>query len=350
VPKLQPFRTEPTFSGRIWGTHSLAPLFPEKTDLIDPIGEAWLTDVNCRVMNGAFAGKTLGQAWHEMPEEWRGSRVTSYKDFPLLVKFIFPNDKLSIQVHPDDAYASQHEQAAGGRGKTEMWHVISAQPDAELLLGLKPGVSKEKFRKAIHSDKVEELFQRHPVRAGDTYFVPAGTQHAIGPGMIIGEIQEYSDLTYRVYDYGRVDASGKPRELHIEKALQVTNFEGTKGGKVSPLQLGTSEAPKRLLVACDFFAAERWDCSQETAIASDPEEFQLLTFLRGSGKLLGQNFAFDYADGECWFVPASLPAVVVQPSRPTSFLRITVPDRAALHDRLVRSGFAEEQVARVVMD
>jgi mannose-6-phosphate isomerase len=350
VPKLAPFRTEPTFSGRIWGAHSLAPLFPDKTDLVDPIGEAWLTDVNCRVINGTFAGRTLGEAWHEMPQDWRGTRLTSYKNFPLLVKFIFPNDKLSIQVHPDDAYAAQHEQAAGGRGKTEMWHVISAQPDAELFLGLKPGVTKETFRQAIHSDKVEDLFQRHPVRAGDTYFVPAGTQHAIGPGMIIGEIQEYSDLTYRVYDYKRVDASGKSRELHIEKALEVTNFEGTKGGKLSPLQLDSREAKKRLLAACDFFATERWDCVKETVVASDPGEFQLLVILRGSGKMLGEDVAFDYADGECWFVPASLPAVVLQPMRHTSFLRVTVPDRAELHQRLVQRGFAEEQVARVVMD
>jgi mannose-6-phosphate isomerase len=318
--------------------------------LVDPIGEAWLTDVNCRIVNGAFAGKTLGEVWHEMPEDWRGTRLTKYKDFPLLVKFIFPNDKLSIQVHPDDAYAAKHEQAAGGRGKTEMWHVISAQPDAELLVGLKPGVTKEKFRAAIASGNTEELFLRHPVRSGDTYFVPAGTQHAICPGMIIAEIQEYSDLTYRVYDYGRVDASGKPRELHIDKALAVTNFEGTKGGKVSPLQLDSEDAKRRLLAACDFFATERWDCGKETVVASDPAEFQLLVILRGSGKMLGDGFALDYADGECWFVPAALPAVMLQPVRPTSFLRITVPDRTALHDRLVQRGFAEEQVARVVMD
>src|SRR5215510_14699448 len=122
---------------------SLAPLFPEKTNLAEPIGEVWLTAVDCKVATGPFAGKTLGEAWREMPPEWRGARFAEPSDFPLLIKFIFPNDKLSIQVHPDDAYAAAHEQVSGGRGKTEMWHIVAAKSDTSLLLGLKPGTTKE---------------------------------------------------------------------------------------------------------------------------------------------------------------------------------------------------------------
>ena len=162
-----------------------------------------------------------------MPPEWRGTRTGSYKDFPLLVKFLFPTEKLSIQVHPDDAFAGEFEHAAGGRGKTEMWHIVSAEPGAELLLGLKSGVTREDFLRGIAQGNVEELFLRYTVHAGETYFVEPGTQHAILPGMIVCEVQEYSDLTYRVYDYGRVDGQGKPRELHLEKALEVTRFDGT---------------------------------------------------------------------------------------------------------------------------
>ena len=114
----EPFRIEPIFSPRIWGSRSLAPLFPNKTDLAEPLGEAWLTGVDCKIVTGPFAAKSLGAAWHEMPVDWRGSALKTVKDFPLLAKFIFPKDKLSIQVHPDDAYASVHEKAAGGRGKT----------------------------------------------------------------------------------------------------------------------------------------------------------------------------------------------------------------------------------------
>src|SRR6266478_7399712 len=172
-------------------------------DLKSPIGEAWLTGLDCHVVSGQFAGRTLGQAWKEMSVPWRGSRFEGDVDFPLLLKFIFPTDKLSIQVHPDDAYAAIHERAAGGRGKTEMWHIVSAEPGARILMGLKPGVDKKDFLAGLENQTLESLFQSHTVQAGDTIFVPAGTPHAIGPGMIVCEVQEYSDLTYLVYDYCR---------------------------------------------------------------------------------------------------------------------------------------------------
>ena len=342
-------RIEPIFSPRPWGVHSLAPLFPEKTNLHEPLGEAWLTALESRIANGPFAGKTLGESWRAMPAEWRGTRLASYRDFPLLVKFLFPNDKLSIQVHPDDAYASKHEQAAGGRGKTEMWHIVSAQPGAELLIGLKPGVTRERFRAALADDTVEELFVRYPVRAGESYFVPAGTQHAISRGMVVCEVQEYSDLTYRVYDYGRVDAAGKARELHIEKALEVTKFEGTPSGIVPPLALHSPDANKHLLAACQFFATERWDCDRTTFIDSDPQEFQLIIILQGSGKLHDAEAALPYRSGQAWFLPASLPTTMLQPAEQTSLLRVTVPNFPLLHHQLENQGFDKTAVSRVLV-
>ena len=158
VPEPVLTRIDPFFSPRLWGARSLAPLFPDKTNLAEPIGEAWLTALDSRVANGPYAGKSLGESWHAMPIEWRGTRTGSYKEFPLLVKFLFPMDKLSIQVHPDDAFASRFEQAAGGRGKTEMWHIVSAKPGAELLIGLKPGVTREDFLRGVAHKTVEELF------------------------------------------------------------------------------------------------------------------------------------------------------------------------------------------------
>src|SRR6202022_4246082 len=178
----------------------------------------------CKIASGPLAGRTLGDAWGAMSAEWRGTWLTSCQDFPILVKFIFPQDKLSIQVHPDDAYAAAHEQAAGGRGKTEMWHAVYSEPGASLLLGLKPGVDKKKFLDAMKENRLEDIFQSHPVNAGATFFVAAGTRRTFGPGMILCEVQEYSDLTYRVYDYGPVDSKGKPRELHIEKAIEEMKF------------------------------------------------------------------------------------------------------------------------------
>lgn len=342
-------RIEPFFSPRPWGTRSLAPLFPGKTDLKEPIGEAWLTALDSRMAYGPFTGKPLGESWRAMPPAWRGTRTCAYKEFPLLVKFLFPMDKLSIQVHPDDAFASKFEQAAGGRGKTEMWHIVSAEPGAELLIGLKPGVTREDFLQGVAHKTVEDLFVRYPVHAGETYFVEAGTQHAILPGMIVCEIQEYSDLTYRVYDYGRVDAQGKSRELHLEKALKVTHFDGTHSGKIAPLPLHSPDANKHLLAACEFFATERWDCDRTTPIESDESEFQLIIILSGRGELHDAEFSHPFVAGQAWFLPAALPITLLQPKEPTSLLRIIAPDKIELHNELIRMGFDPQDISRVLV-
>lgn len=346
--KPEPFRIDPIFSPRIWGTYSLAPLFPEKAALPEPTGEAWLTGFDCRIGTGLYSGKTLREAWHQMPAEWRGTRLAECLDFPLLVKFIFPNDKLSIQVHPDDAYASVHEKAAGGRGKTEMWHAVSAEPGAQVLVGLKPGVDKERFLEGLAPHTLENLFQAHEVHAGDTFFVPAGTPHTIGPNMILCEVQEYSDLTYRVYDYGRVDAHGKPRELHIEKALEVMRFGYSKGGKVPPLVLNAAEHAEKLLCACAYFAAERLEFSGRREFPADPEHFQLLVILSGRGNLGWPNSAARYTAGECWFVPASLDLAALHPLLPTVVLRTYVPDLAALRRQLHDAGLSAAAISQSV--
>jgi len=258
--KPAPQRLEPTFSPRIWGARSLAPLFPEKSNLAEPLGEAWVTGLDCKIATPEFRGKTLRDAWRDMPVDWRGAQFSANEEFPLLVKFIFPTDMLSLQVHPDDAYAAAHEKAAGGRGKTEMWHIVFADPGSHLLLGLKPGADKKAFLAGLKDNSLESLFQTVPIRAGDSIFVPPGTLHAIGPGVVVCEVQEYSDLTYRVYDYGRVDAQGKPRKLHIEKALDVTNFGPARGGKTTDVSLPAAGTAKRsLLAACSFFCHRKMD-------------------------------------------------------------------------------------------
>jgi mannose-6-phosphate isomerase len=311
----EPFRIEPIFSPRIWGSRSLAPLFPEKADLAEPLGEAWLTGVDCRIATGPFAGITLGEAWRAMPPEWRGEIFRQPGDFPLLAKFIFPNENLSIQVHPDDAYASIHEKAAGGRGKTEMWHVVSFAPGAKVLVGLKPGVDKQKFLSALEAHKLEELFEALPVHEGDTFFLPAGTPHTIGPGMVLCEVQQYSDLTYRIYDYGRVDSHGKSRELHIQKALDVMNFGQSIGGKVTAREIVPGKGALRELVDCPYFRVNRIDIDRHChfgGVRSEPglARFHLIIVLSGDGEVSWlpprqTNSSFPFKKGECWFVPAN---------------------------------------------
>ena len=345
----EPFRIEPIFSPRLWGSRSLAPLFPEKSHLAEPLGEAWLTGVDCKIATGPFAGRTLGAAWHEMPVNWRGARLASCADFPILVKFMFPKDKLSIQVHPDDAYAARHEQAAGGRGKTEMWHAVSSEPGASLLLGLKPGTDKKKFLDAIKENSLEDIFQSHIVSAGDTFFVSPGTPHTIGPCMILCEVQEYSDLTYRIYDYGCVDDKGKPRELHIEKAIEVTRFGAPAPSKVIPLQLpGQPGATKTLLSACSYFAAERWELRATAQTQSTIENFEIFVILEGTGYVHWQGAPLPYRRGDCWFIPAALGEFSIRPEQRTAAIRTYLPDLPRLREQLREAAIPESRLAQTV--
>jgi mannose-6-phosphate isomerase len=346
--KPEPTRIEPIFSERLWGSKSLAPLYPEKSNLAEPLGEAWLTGVDCPIATGPFAGKKLGVAWREMPVEWRGSNFAEPSDFPLLVKFIFPTDKLSIQVHPDDAYASLHEQAAGGRGKTEMWHVVSAQPGAQLLAGLQPGVTKEKFLNGLSDHSLEDLFQAHLVHAGDTFFIPAGTPHTIGANMVVFEVQEYSDLTYRVFDYDRLDSHGKPRELHVQKALDVLSFDAPKSGRIAPLPFSEIGVNRSLLAACRYFATERIEFSEKYEFQPAPDHFELVVILEGRGNLGWPSGAARYTTGECWLIPASLASASLHALQPTKIIRTYVPNLSALKSMLEAAGISASAISQTV--
>jgi len=335
---------------RIWGARSLAPIYPDKVNLAEPIGEAWLTGPECKIESGSLAGP-LNQAWQKMPPDWRGTYFTSQqtpREFPLLVKFLFPTDQLSIQVHPNDAYARQNE-APDAVGKTEMWHVVSAQPGATLLLGLVPEVDREKFRSAIKQGGLEKFFERLSVSPGDTFYVPSGTPHTIGAGMILCEVQQNSDLTYRLYDFHRVDAHGNPRDLHIEKGVAVIDFAHRKGGKVTPVSLPSANGAKKyLLLACPYFASERWDFSAPHNANSDPAHFELLVILSGRGNIQWSGGSSFYQQGECWFIPANLGKFSLLPKKPTSILRAYVPVISALRNNLSRIGVSNSEIEQVL--
>ncbi|MDE3110920.1 MAG: class I mannose-6-phosphate isomerase, partial [Acidobacteriota bacterium] len=264
------------FSPRPWGARTLAPFFPDMSRLAEPVGEAWMTGGESRFTNGPFAGQTLAQAWPEMPTEWAGTAVARDAIFPLLVKFIFTEEKLSVQVHPDDAFAARHEQAAGGRGKTEMWYALRARPGAEVMIGLRPEITRESFRAAIEHGTAEDCLQHVPVAEGDSMFVPAGTAHTIGPGLVLCEIQQQSDLTYRVYDYNRRDAQGRARPLHIEKALAAMRFGSQRGGKLKPVKSRCGTLEKIFVAACPYFAAEKWEFGGGIEAESSRAHFDLL--------------------------------------------------------------------------
>jgi mannose-6-phosphate isomerase len=288
--------------------------------------------------------------WPALPAAWTGTKIDSAAgSFPLLVKFIFAEEKLSVQVHPDDEYAARHEQAAGGRGKTEMWYAIHARPGAEVLAGLKPSVTPEIFKRAIEEGSAEDCLQRVPMRAGEAIFVPAGTAHTIGAGLVLCEIQEYSDLTYRVFDYNRRDAQGRSRELHIEKALQVMRFGGQHGGKISPARIVRGGVTQTFFVACRFFAAEKWEFAERVDAATAPEHFDLLIILEGHGSIQWGGEFLEYAPAQTWLLPAGLGAYHLAPLERTSLLRAYVP--VPFHEftrKLAARGVSEAALSHLV--
>ncbi len=239
---LPPFRLAPFFSKRIWGYEDLQPWFPVQSKG-DPIGEAWLTGDQCLLETGPLAGESLSDVASRFASQLLGPAHDD-RGFPLLIKVLFPKEKLSVQVHPDDAMAQKY---GDPRGKTECWYALDAQPGSAVALGLKPGSTPEEVRAAIEQNRLEGFLEWVPVEKGDMIFVDAGTVHAIGPGLVIMETQQNSDLTYRMYDYGR------PRELHVDRSLEAMRMQ-TTAGKVQP----KPEGDHTLLIEARYFRVERF--------------------------------------------------------------------------------------------
>ena len=346
---LCPARLEPIFSPRPWGARSLAPFFPEKSNLTEPLGEAWLTGNDCVFASGPYAGKKLADSWREMPAEWKGTSEHEHGSFPLLVKFLFVEDRLSVQVHPDDDYAARHEQASGGRGKTEMWYAMRAGKGAEVMVGLKDGVDLQQFRRSITDGTAEDCLEHIPVHAGEAIFVPAGTAHTIGPGLILCEIQEHSDITYRVYDYNRRDAKGQARALHIEKALEVMRFGAQNAGKIEAVQVQRNSATTTYFAACRYFVAEKWEFEKRITPDAVAGRFELLIILEGAGEIQWAGEHMKYGPAQVWLIPAALSAYELKPDSRSEVLRTYVPgDLSELERQLVAQGISEAQWSRLV--
>lgn len=308
-----------------------------------------MTGNECRFTNGPFAGMKLGDAWPSMPPQWTGARVDRAAGFPLLVKFIFPAEKLSVQVHPDDRYASRHEAAAGGRGKTEMWYAVRADPGAEVLLGMRPDVTLDDFKRAIADGTAERCLERVSLRAGEAVFVSAGSAHTIGPGFVLCEVQQQSDLTYRVYDYNRRDVLGRARELHIDKALDVLRFGRQTCGRLEPVPVERDHMTESHFVVCKYFATDRWDFNAPIRAVSLPEHFDLLIVLEGNGSIRWGGKSVEYAPGQVWLIPAALGEYELLPDPYTLLLRTYVPgDLDQSKQRLAADGLSEAAIASLL--
>ena len=299
---LGPFRLAPWFSERPWGRLDLRPWYSE-TGTTEPVGEAWLTGAQCVVETGALTGRTLAQA---AANEFGGA------EFPLLVKLLFPSEKLSVQVHPDDAMARAMGQP---RGKTECWYVVEAEAGATIALGLGEGVTVEAVRAAVADGTLEELLEWVPVEAGEMIFVDAGTVHAIGPGVVLLETQQTSDATFRLYDYGR------GRELHLEQGLRAMKTR-TAAGKVRPRAM---EGFIRLIEQ-RYFVVDRYDVAAGGEADVPVNGAGCVVGLRGGAVVKCEGCEdVELPAGRAVVLPVGCGAVRVRSSVGASFVNCWVP-------------------------
>src|SRR5450631_3753939 len=318
---LYPLLMTPLFDPRPWGTNDLSPIYPQQFK--EKIGESWLTGDHCKVQNGPLAGKSLAELAALYKRELVGDAPTDDGRFPLLAKFLFPHEKLSVQVHPDDAAARAMGQPCG---KTECWYVAHADPGAEIGLGLKAGVTVAQFEQAIIENRAEEFLNWIKVFTGDMIYVAGGTVHTLGPGSIIVETQQQSDTTFRLYDYGR------PRDLHLKEGLSVIK-EKAASGKIKPRWYGNLDRNGNhpvALVASTYFVVQRFDLETEGEASEfsgrDRHSVQILVAIDGAAVLHAPDCdPVQFGKGDAVVVPAAIPQFRIQPQPRIDFLKSFVP-------------------------
>ncbi|MDD6484443.1 MAG: class I mannose-6-phosphate isomerase [Clostridiales bacterium] len=292
---LSPIKLAPAVKDYLWGGTKLITEFNKKTEL-DKAAESWELSTHkdgpSTVVTGSFKGKTLPQYIEENGKDCIGKKAAAFDFFPILIKLIDAKDNLSIQVHPDDEYALKNEHEYG---KTEMWYIVDCEKDSYLYYGLNREISKEEFAERISNNTILEVLNKVPVHKGDVFFIPSGTIHAICAGILICEIQQNSNTTYRVYDYNRVGADGKCRELHIDKAIAVTSL------CPPPKQ---EQRTDNVLASCKYFTVKKLECDGHTELAACKDCFRSIIVLDGSGTLRMGETVLELNKGDSVFIPA----------------------------------------------
>lgn len=314
-PPLGPLKLRASLHETIWGGRRLATLAGKTLPPDALIGESWETANDAIVETPPFARHTLAELVARYGPALTGTRAVAIygRRFPLLTKFIDAQQWLSVQVHPEDDYAAAHE--GGKLGKTETWYILHAEPGAQIVYGFNRAVTRDEVRQAIAETQLEALLNTVEVYAGDVVFVPAGTVHAIGAGVALYELQEYSDVTYRLYDYGRLQANGQPRELHVDRALDVLRPEPPTTVQLipRPTELLGAHSARRTLVACPYFVEEELRLHGEVQLAVAPTSCQIVTLLEGACEVVGSvGEQVTLAHGDTVVLPAVLGAATVR--------------------------------------
>ena len=310
--RTKPFLLTPAGKDYLWGGNRLKTEFNKEIDLV-PLAETWECSTHpdgpSVIVTGRHAGKTLAELLKEHPE-YLGKHPGTEGELPVLIKFIDAKKNLSVQVHPDDDYARKYEN--GQLGKTEMWYVMDAAPDAQLVYGFNHDITKEQLRQSLKDGTVEKYLQKVKIQKDDVFFIEAGTVHAIGAGALIAEIQESSNLTYRLYDYNRVGKDGKLRKLHIDKALAVANLKSSSE-PCQPLRLLKYKkgSATELLCRCKYFQVERYLLNTESSrklveFQTAGDTFEVFLCLDGCGVVFMEDGdSMNFFKGDCIFVPAN---------------------------------------------
>jgi mannose-6-phosphate isomerase len=333
MTQLYPLLMSPAFDPRPWGTLDLSAIYPNHK-FNERIGEAWLTGDNCVVANGPLAKRSLADLSKEFGVELVGTAAPDPHRFPLLLKFLFPEEKLSVQVHPDDATAQRFGEPWG---KTECWYIAHAKPGAQIALGLKPGVTAAQFEQFIHENRAEELLNWINVYQGEMIYVTGGTVHTLGPGSVIVETQQQSDTTYRLYDYGRA------RPLHLERGLASVKERTASGKVIRPAPVGIHDGKSRQssMISAPYFTVDLLELKQPQEFSTRCEfeagdlsktSVQILVGLEGCGvvETLGQD-PVTFAKGDAIVIPANVERFNVRPQWAVEFLKARVPGVSVPH-------------------
>ena len=317
-PPLYPLRFEPILKRLIWGGRRLETLLGKPLGEGHDYAESWEVADHRQgrsvVADGPLAGRTLGELLRERTAEMLGPALISHQQFPLLVKFLDAHDVLSVQVHPGDEVGRR---LVDDNGKTEAWVILHAAPGSLIYAGLRPGVTAQTFGDALVAGEVEPLLHRFPAVEGDCIMIPAGTVHAIGAGVVLAEIQQMSDATFRVHDWGRLGPDGSPRALHLAEALEATDFDA---GPVSPMRVEGAPGSVEHLARCPYFAIDRLNLTAGTMVGT-PERFTLLVGLGGEAAVGPERLG----PGQTLLLPASVGPVEVVPRGRATILAVVVP-------------------------
>jgi mannose-6-phosphate isomerase len=313
--KVYPFKFRPIYKQRIWGGQKLRKVFGKNLPEDEKIGESWeladLPEDKSVIANGELAGQTLQSAIGKYPKEITDDENFS-GEFPLLIKFLDAQDILSVQVHPDPDTCRR---MGRGQPKTECWYIISTEPGAVIYKGLKEGVTKEQFAEAIEKGTVADMLVKISVEVGQCHFLPSGTTHAIGQGLLIAEIQMPSDTTYRVFDWNRIDDKGKGRELHIEEALESIHFDSS-GDNLSVTKLGR-------LVDCEYFKVDKGHQEKHSELLISAGKMKTLIIISGYGTITGAGEGVEFAAGNTLLIPAIYEGVM-RFAEDTQYLTVTI--------------------------